>query len=101
MTCSTITAPSKGCSTPPGRNGSTARRGPGRPLASSRAERRTGQMMLTTTDVVRLAHSRPWASKPWSAELLEVFPDRLERAADRWRRAIGRAQLEEVGRASE
>ena len=54
-------------------------------------------MMLTTTDVVRLAHSRPWASKPWSAELLEVFPDRLERAVDRWRLSIERAHLEGAG----
>lgn len=53
--------------------------------------------MLTTTDVVRLAHSRPWASRPWSAELLEAFPDRLERAADRWRLSIERAHLEGAG----
>lgn len=53
--------------------------------------------MLTTADVIRLAHSRPWASKPWSAELLEAFPGRLERAVDRWQLSIERAHLEGAG----
>jgi len=53
--------------------------------------------MLTTAEVVHLANSRPWASKPWSAELLEAFPDRLERVVDRWQLSIERAHLEGAG----